>query len=461
VGFRLSLGAVFGITLLVPQLHAAGRGGSGLGKLAAYIRLGMLASFSAQVGALPVLLYHFGRVSLMGVLSNLVVLPLVTLAVASGLEAAVAGFVWERLGLVFMKGASALVAVAIWLASHSTRYVDPVVFAGRPHAIRLLAYVCGLGFIGFLCPRLRRRWKLLALIGLYGFLVTPGLQGRSSGIALTFIHVGDGDACLAELGRGETLLIDAGTGPGDYDAGRLCVLPLLAMKGLKHLDTVILTHSHNDHYGGLASLIGNVDIGRVVIGSQEGEGGYLDVLDRCREKGIPVQGVGRGDTLVCGDAGLEILHPSAAYLGHGTGDPNAQSVVVRLVYGKTMFLFTGDLTPEVQQELVHAGFDLSCDVLKVPHHGAPGGLDRGFLYGCGARYAVISAGSRFASHPCPDVIGLLEGSGARTFVTKRHGAVTISGDGEDLRIRTEVQGRVIPGSLSSSASRLDAAAPRW
>jgi competence protein ComEC len=455
IGFRLSLAAVFGITLLVPQLYAGGRTGGVVARIREYIQLGLLASFAAQIAALPILLYHFGRVSLIGVLSNLIVLPLVTLAVAAGLEAWVAVLLWERLGMVFMKGASAFVTLIIMMTSFLTQHIDPVVFTGRPHIAKLLAYVCALGYVGLGNPRLKRHWRLLSLIALYAFLIAPVFQERRPGTVLTFIHVGDGDACLVEFEWGETLMIDTGAGGGDYDAGRLDVLPLLAMKGLKRLDTVIITHSHNDHYGGLASLLGNVEIGQVLIGAPKGEAGYLKVLERCGEHGVQVNRIARGDTLTYGDAVIAVFHPSEAYLGSGIDDPNAQSVVLKLIYGKTEFLFTGDVTPEVQRELMNLGFDLTCDVLKVPHHGAPGGVDPAHARTCGARYAIVSAGSRFASHPCPDILQLLERSGARTLVTKSHGAVTIVTDGESLRVRTEVLGPVGPASL------LDVADRRW
>ena len=442
VGFRLSLAAVFGITLLVPQLYAGKRSGGALARIGEYIRVGLLASFAAQAATLPILLYHFGRASLMGILSNLIVLPLVTLAVAGGLEASAAVLLWERLGLVFMKGASAIVTLIIAVTSALTQHFDPVVFTGRPGIAKLLVYACALGYLGLASPRIRRHWKLAVLIALYAFLVIPFFRGSREGMVMTFIHVGDGDACLVELENGETLMIDTGAGGGDYDAGRLEVLPLLAMKGLKRLDAIIITHSHNDHYGGLTALLDNVEIGRVIIGAADGEAGYLEVLARCAEGGIRIDGVTRGDTMRYGDAMIEIFHPSEAYLGDGIEDPNAQSVVFKLIYGETEFLFTGDVTPEVQRELMTHGFDLTCDVLKVPHHGAPGGLDSLHARTCGARYAVVSAGSRFASHPSPDVLDLLRASGALTLITKDHGAVTIVADGSSLRVRTEVLGRV-------------------
>jgi competence protein ComEC len=274
-------------------------------------------------------------------------------------------------------------------------------------------------------------------------------------MVLTFIHVGDGDACLVRFPGGYTILIDTGQG-GEYDAGRRDVLPFLALEGVNRLDTVLITHSHNDHYGGLAAILGNIDLGRILVGSLEGEAAYLEALERCRTRGMEVGSVGRGDTIACGGATLEILHPSRDYLT-GADDPNAQSIVLRLIYKGVRVLFTGDVTPGVQRELVDLGCDLACDVLKVPHHGAPDGVDPAFAEACGAEVAVISVGSRFASHPSPGTIRLLEDFGMRVLVTRRDGAVTVTTNGKDLEIRT-VQGGPVP-SRDRLPHLLDAQGP--
>jgi competence protein ComEC len=443
IGFKLSIAAVFGITLLVPELQAPARRERGrAARLRRYISAGMLASFSAQVATLPILLYHFGRVSLMGVLLNLLVLPLVTLAVAAGLEASVAGLLWQRLGLIFMRSAGALVSLMIALTSLATSWVDPVLFPGRPDILQVLTYVSGVCYIALLRPNMKRWWKMAGLVLLFAYLVSPGPRTGDGRLSLTFIHVGDGDAGLIEFPDGTTMLIDTGTGAGagEYDAGRLDVLPLLAMRGIKRVDTVIITHSHSDHYGGLGSLIGNVAIGRVLVGTFEGERRYSDILDECRARGIELGTVGRGDTLGCGGAFLEVLHPSPAYVLGSVDDPNAQSIVLMLTYGGFRALFTGDVTPAVQSELADSGLNLACDVLKVPHHGAPGGVDPAFAAACEAKVGVISVGTRFASHPSPETIDLLEAGGTVVLTTLHDGAVIVTTDGKNIMIRTEVLG---------------------
>jgi competence protein ComEC len=443
VGFRLSLAAVFGITLFTPQLQGAGgTPGSLPGRVKRYVRLGATVSFSAQAATLPILLYHFGRVSLIGILSNLVVMPVVTLAVAAGLEASVLSVFWERAALVFMRSASALVTFMVRLTSLFATGIDPMVFSGRPGVPRIIIYVIGIGYIGLIKSRLKIRWKTAGLILLYVFLACPIGPRSDSDLVLTFVHVGDGDACLVAFPGGGTMLVDTGTGSLADDAGRRDVLPMLATHGIKKVDAVIVTHSHYDHYGGLEALAANIDIGRLLVGTWDGESGYREVLEDCRTRGIEVDLIGRGDTLRYGDAVLEVLHPSRECLDQAMEDPNALSVTFRLVYGVRCILFTGDLTPGVQRELVGLGVDLSCDVLKVPHHGAPGGVDEGFAKACEADYAVISVGSRFASHPSAGTIGLLEKTGMLVLTTRNDGAVTVRTDGKGLAVRTEVRGRL-------------------
>jgi competence protein ComEC len=228
------------------------------------------------------------------------------------------------------------------------------------------------------------------------------------------------------------MLIDAGAGGETFDAGRIHLLPFLAINGRKRIDTVIVTHSHNDHYGGLAALMGSVDMGEILVGTEEGESGYRRLIETARAGGIPVRTVGAGDSLAYGDVLLEILHPPKP--GFESDDPNDWSLVCMLTWSERSILFTGDATPGVQRRLLSAGADLRCDVLKVPHHGAPEGVDARFARILGARYAVVSVGERFRSHPSPATIALLERCGMTTFITNTQGAVTLTTDGHMLSV---------------------------
>ena len=438
VGFKLSLGAVFGITLLVPQIAPGGMGKSSLAvKLKTYVLSGIAASFSAQVLTLPVLLYHFGRVSLLGPVANLAVLPLVTLVVAAGIEAAVALPVSQALALIFVRSASTVANMILVLVGLVTTAMPTLVYTGRPSLARILVYSAAVAYLSLAGAGLRRCYRVVLLVVLYGFLVCP-IPGPPDGqLTLTFIYVGDGDACLVEVPGGKRLLVDAGAAGRDFDAGTAYVLPLLALRSIGTIDAAIITHSHNDHYGGLTSLLGNVSVKRILVGTVHGERGYETLLARAGRQGVDVLCIGRGDTLAFGPVSIEVLHPEAADIAVPNDDPNALSVVFRLTYGAVSVLFTGDLTPSVQKRLVDRGDDLRCDVLKAPHHGAPESLRPEFLDALGARVAVISVGHRFSSHPCPQTIALLKDRGIATFTTVSDGAVTVTTDGKDLKITAE------------------------
>jgi competence protein ComEC len=437
LGFKLSLGAVLGITLLVPQLHPVRRGSRSIKrKVVHYTTLGMTASFSAQVFTLPVVLHHFGRTSPAGILTNLVVLPLTTLIVAAGLEASVSVLVWDSLALVFMRAAAVLADAVLASMSVATRMIDPLLVTGRPAVWKALVYYALIACPVFAFPRMKRFCRILLLAGAYVFMLV-GVPGGSGGqVTATFLHVGDGDACLVETPSGKTVLVDSGPRGEDYDAADLYLVPFLALRGVSRLDVVIITHPHSDHYGGLGTLAANLDIGEIIVGTVDGEPGYQTMLAQAIAGGARLREIRRGDVLSLDGIRLEFLHPSEEYAGE-LPDANAGSLVFAMVYGGTRFLFTGDVTSEVQEELLGLGLVQPCQVLKVPHHGAPGALGPGLLEALEAAWAIIPAGTRFRLHPAPETLEALEIEGVRAFTTSRDGAVTVTTDGQTLEVLSQ------------------------
>jgi len=437
LGFKLSLGAVFGITLLVPQLHPPRRGRRSVkGKAFQYATLGMAASFCAQVFTLPVVLHHFGRTSLAGILTNLVVLPLTTLIVAAGLEASVAVLVWDSLAVVFMRAAATLVDALLMSMSAATRIVDPLLVTGRPAVWKVPVYYAVLLYLGFASPRMKRSHKTLLLVGAYAFMLISIPCGSGGGLTATFLHVGDGDACVVETPSGKAMLVDTGPCGEDYDAADLYLVPFLALKGISRLDIVFITHPHSDHYGGLGSLAANVEIGEIIVGTLEGEPAYRRMLAEAGARGVLIREIRRGDSLTLDGVALEFLHPSEEYAGE-LPDANAGSLVFTLEFGEARFLFTGDVTPGVQEELIARGLVPPCQVLKVPHHGAPNALGPGLLEALDAAWAIIPAGTRFRLHPAPETLKALEISGVRAFTTSRDGAVTVTTDGSSIEVSSQ------------------------
>ena len=451
LGFRLSFGAVFGMTLFIPLLVAAPSGPASVARRASgYVQTGLAAALAAQLLTVPFLVWSFGRVSIVAGLSNLVILPVMSLALTAGIEGAVLAGVLPALGSVFMRSASVLIAVAIAAAERLGAWGGAMVYAGRPHAAKVCLYYAAVLWLGLGGTRIGRRSRLALLLAAFALMLVraPGPGDGRGRLEVTFLYVGNGDACVMELPDGRTVLIDTGPASADYDAARAVVLPFLALRGIGTLDMLIVTHPHNDHYGGIPALVETIRVGEILVATLDGEGRYVEDLDTARDRGVPVNVVRAGEKLAMGEVTLEVLHPGSpggpgldvSALPGEREDPNAWSMVIRATLNEHSLLMTGDLTPAVQESLVARETNLKCDVLKVPHHGHPGETSEAFARAVSADLAVISCGAKYFDMPDTATTALLERAGSRVLSTRADGAVRVVTDGRSMSVSTVLGG---------------------
>jgi competence protein ComEC len=461
IGFQLSLGAVLGMALLLPQIDVSAHGcGSVWAKARRYLVGGVIVGVAAEAFTLPIVLYDFGRASLVAPIGNLIMVPLTTLAIAGGIEASFALVFSEKIALILLKAAVGATELAIALTDLVTRHPLAMVYVGRPGRGSMAAYCAGLGYLTFLSPGMGRRLKLLLVVALHGFLLVPwsGSPGRL--LRVTYLHVGDGDAALLEAPGGERILFDAGPNTEAFGQAQNQVVRFLAMKGINRLDKVFVTHAHDDHYGGLGGVLDNFTVRELLIGDASGERAYEELLGRAERAGVAVRCVWAGDTIRAGPVVIEVLYPRGPFVGAPGGDVNQRSVVARVSLGEVAFMFTGDVTPEAERALaLDAGGsaegapNLASVILKAPHHGAPNSLDPIFLQRVGARVAVISAGGKFASHPSPSTIDQLRAGGAVVYTTSADGSVSVATDGAGLEVRTEAGARLAMSCAGAGTCR--------
>jgi competence protein ComEC len=442
LGFRLSFGAVFGMALFMPKFDRPPAGSRAF-RLLGKLRSGLLASFTAQILTMPLILWSFGRVSLVSAPANIVVLPAMTLSLAAGVEAAVFAPFLPTLGSVFMRSASLMVSVALRLAGALVDALDPVVFPGRPWAVSLPAYYALVLTVGLMGKRLSLRVKfLLFAAALVVMALRPALDagGGDGRLRMTFLYVGNGDACVMELPNGETVLVDTGPADSDYSAASGAIIPYLNLRGIGGLEKLVITHPHNDHYGGIPALLDNLDVAEIVVSVTDGEEQYRSAIDRARRKGVIITCPRAGRKWESGGVEFEVVHPgepgSGIDLSAEAGDPNAWSLVLRVTYGRRSVLMTGDLTPSMQDSLVARGAPLRCDMLKVPHHGHPGETTPAFARAAGAEFGVISVGYKYFGGTDSTTMRLLAEAGTRSFSTLTDGAVCVSTDGASLSVHT-------------------------
>lgn len=241
-----------------------------------------------------------------------------------------------------------------------------------------------------------------------------------------FLDVGQADAILVQLPGGKTMLIDAGNN-ADGDL----VVNHLKEKGVKRVDFVIGTHPHEDHIGGLDDVISSFDIGKVYLPKvTHTTKTYEDLLTAVQNKGLKITPASAGTVVLKeGDLAITLAGPAR----QDYTDLNNWSVVTKIEYGNTTFLFAGDAEEEAENDILRAGADVDADLLKVGHHGSSTSTTAPFLKAVSPDYAVISVGTgNDYGHPSPETVARLEESGVTIYRTDLSGTITAASDGQTI-----------------------------
>ncbi|PYT03797.1 MAG: MBL fold protein, partial [Acidobacteria bacterium] len=167
---------------------------------------------------------------------------------------------------------------------------------------------------------------------------------------------------------------------------------------------------------------------------------FVRFASTARDAGLPVYVVGRGDRLSFGAVEADVLWPPLAPGAADSPSGNNQSVILRLHFGRRTFLFTGDAEADAERALVAAGDDLRSDAVKVGHHGSRTSSTEGFVNASRPALAVVSVGQDSPyGHPHPEVLERWRASGAQVLTTGQRGTITVSTDGDDLKVETFVK----------------------
>lgn len=440
LSFQLSFSAVFFIIYMTPRLDklldTGKKEGGGLKKsglrvaiervLTRRVKPAFLVTLAAGAGTAPILAYHFHRVSLVGLGANLAAVPLTGAVVPLLLLSSLVSAFSAGLASVFLM----LADWAFTLLLISVKAFASLPYASAwvttPTALEMVLYYALLFFaVNF---KKDRRMK-------YGVFIVAALLAADQGyyawskssaeLRVTFISVGQGDSELIETPEGATMLIDGGGVWGGFDIGEKVLAPFLWSKKIKEIDYLVLSHAQRDHMDGLKFIAGNFSV-KEFWWNGMGELGELGRI--LREKGIPVRTIDNAfATRVIGGVTVETLHPS----GRESFDSNNMCLVLRIGYGKTRFLFTGDIGEDAERELVKK--DIRAEVLKAPHHGSRYSSSEGFLKAVSPSVVVVSAGRyNVFRFPHAETLERYRAAGLKVLRTDTGGAVTISTDGESL-----------------------------
>ncbi len=245
-----------------------------------------------------------------------------------------------------------------------------------------------------------------------------------------YIDVGQGDSILIQVNE-KNLLIDAGPGSSEDD-----VINYLNKNNIKKLDYVLATHPHEDHIGGMDEVIENFEVGefyspKVASNTKT----FKNMINELNKKNLKINIVteGMGDEFNLGEgAEVEVYTPMKG----SYGELNNYSPIMKISYGETSFLFTGDAERGAELEAISSGENLKSDVLKVGHHGSSLSTTEKFLEKVDPEVGVISVGEgNKYNHPTDETLSKLNDKSIKTYRTDIDGTVVIKSDGENIILK--------------------------
>lgn len=264
------------------------------------------------------------------------------------------------------------------------------------------------------------------------------------GLEVHFIDVGQADAALVAC-DGRYMLIDGGNAE-DSDL----IYSYLERRRVRHLDLMVASHAHEDHIGGLSGALNCATVDTALCPVTEYNSKVFQNLVKYLEaQGKALTVPEPGDRFTLGSARVEILGPVEEY-----DETNDTSIVLRIDYGDTSFLFTGDMEKGAEADLIESGANLRATVLKAGHHGSDTSSGYQFLREVMPRYAVISVGEgNKYGHPSDEVLSRLRDAGTEVYRTDMQGHIIASSDGRSVTFRTEKEADTATNPTGNSTVR--------
>lgn len=267
-------------------------------------------------------------------------------------------------------------------------------------------------------------------------------------LTVTWLDVGQGDAAVIQCG-GQSMLIDGGKPEkSSY------IYAWLQQHGLSYLDVIVATHVDADHIGGLSGALNYASVGTAYCAETTGTTEtFQSFVKYLAQRGKQITVPTAGETFALGGAQIQILGPL-----HRAEDSNDNSIVLKVSFGATSFLFTGDAERAEEQDLLNSGVNLQSTVLKVGHHGSDTSTSYPFLRAVAPQYAVISVGAGNSyGHPTEAVLSRLRDAGVTTFRTDMQGEITAVSDGQTINFST-AKNAVAIASANAGGGNADGAA---
>ena len=450
-GFLLSFFAVIGIFYIMPELlyifkvdiyHKRGII-KGLHLLLASI----ISSISILLATLPIVLNNFYEVSLTGILLNIIVIPLMSLVVITGLLGGFVALVSEILGSFLLGITHYILNLYTLFCRLGDRLTFLRLIIGKPDKWQIVLYYLILVIVFYFLALKRRENKLRSLknnlpegyntskrivvTGLMTFTSFLIIAYKPREFSINMLDIGQGDCFVVNDGNNDIYISDCGS-TTVQNVGKTRLLPFLKSKGWGKVDTIFISHMDKDHVNGVNDLLkcAEITIGRIIISasytSDKLNCAELEELkERAKMRDIKLFYMKKGDEIVGKDISFRCIYPTGE---EDIKDQNEASIVMRMDYKGLSMLFTGDIAGSTEEKIIEGSDEdiLDCDILKVCHHGSKNSSTDDFLKKVSPKLYLISCGlmNRYG-HPHRDALSRMTEEGGRILRTDHMGGTQI------------------------------------
>lgn len=436
-GFIISFGCIYSIAVLYEAVN------SRLSFIPVYMRETLSLSIAVWIGITPILALYFNYVSFISIVLNLAAVPLSFIITATGFAGVIAGSISDFLAVyVFSTGYYTIRLLALISKSTASLPVAGLNVPTLPFYLYIVYYMFTAFMVGGLGSLHYMRFKKQYLAGGCAVLIFSILLYSIPGrLVITHMDVGQGDsACIMTPSKKVVLIDGGGSTEGKYyfNAGKDITVPALLHQGVWSIDTIIISHPHDDHMEGIVEVLKSFKVKSLMLPDavydvKELSPSYGRILELCKKKNIQVFFLNKGDSIKLGsNIKIDILAPEVT--NEEFENINNASIVAKLVYKDFELLFTGDIEGDAEVKLLDT--DVNADILKVPHHGSKTSSTDAFIKAVRPVYAVVSVGRNNFGHPSEEVLERYTENGINVLRTDMNGAVRIITNGRNMRIYT-------------------------
>jgi competence protein ComEC len=439
-GFQLSFTAVISIVSLYPKIFSIQNilPEKTRGNNAVKFVIGLVAvSISAAIGTLPFTSYYFGKISIIGLVANLLIVPLTGIVLFLGITTTGFSFISEWFASMYAETTKLTAGILLQSVSIFGNWKYSFIYSNFTLWSGFLFYFIVAFVFTLQRTTIRKRIIIFVLIGANIFLFNSIFLKDAPKLKVTFLDVGQGDAIFLEFPDGKNMLVDSGPKTFFRDAGERFIAPFLRREGIEKLDFIVNSHPDHDHLGGIPFLMRNFRIGEItdagLLDSTKIFHDYRNLIDSLR---LSYKIVKRGELFGgFNDGRIYILNPGTSYDSVSPSNLNDQSVVMKIVYDKTSLLLTGDAQSESENMMISRYKNyLHSDIIKCAHHGSMTSSGEEFLKYVNPSVALISVGYKNQfKHPSPEVIRRLRQRGIQIHRTDQEGAVIFESDGKSWK----------------------------